>query len=1190
MTGNAVVINFSGGETSPRSRGRFDQPWYQTSFKKGLNFISELQGPARFRPGFVFCYQTREGQAARLFDFQISDVLSYLLEFTPGYLRVRDPLTLSLQTTIQAVITGISNASTAVVTVSSITGIANGNEVILSGIVGMPQLNGKQVIVSNISGNTFQISDPVTGSGINTSALSSYTSGGIAAVVYELTTPYTVVDLPDLQVAAANGLMYLVCPRQAPYKLTVDAYGNFSINTFVRTNDPFALGTQAVTISDIRPLYVEDSRLVGGGNALTPGAVASNSGVTFSTPGAAFSLTDVGKYLRALTAQSDAGVRGSGVSSTLTPAATTGTGITFTASAAVFFPSDVGCYLQDLSRGPTSVGLALITAYTDSEHVTCTIIKAFGSTGSISAGAWAFVAEGYAKITAVAGNLGSCTATIIQSFGSTNAIAAGNWCVVTAETQVTLPFESVVNSTIAYTFAGVSGATQINGNAYLLIPFDISTVNTSQRYILRDTSNDSIDPSSWGVYTSGGTATPTSSQPSLTVTGITLGTDTIVTFASGAAINPNVGYTFESVGGTTQINGSTYFLITESDGKVHLQTAGGLEVNSTGWSAYTSGGIASASQENPVTVAFYEGRLWYGGTNQRPDCIFGSESPDNNGNSQYDNFTGGSNADNACFFQLAPTGGSTSFISWIRGGPDYMFCGTFGGPFRISGSGLDIPITPSSINVRQFDTAGCEETPSAGLQQMFFIQRAGVTLRSIKVINPYLATFESADLCLNAEQVAYSPLQRVVLQRGRPDCLWAFRADGQLIGMSVHITQQNADTLTGWHRHAIGGNGSVLDLMVTSRQNGLDQLWMVVQRTVNGAQRCYVEVMADDIYFPDPEDFFSSSGVIVAPYSDPSEEDTEAGLGSKTADLQNWMNAVWRLIGECVYVDAELAYDGSSRGVTAGATLTPSAVGQVQQAGQAAVSITLTASKSVFLTSDVGSEIWVKPNAVTGLGAGRATITAYISGTQVSAVVTVPFSSTNAINAGDWYFTVSTFYGFGHLEGQSVAVMTDGAVFSDGGQSGDEAYPLITVTNGTVTLPAGNINKQPRAAIMRAGFPYLGLLETHNLEMGGRSGPAQAKPRNIVEIYARFMNTLGAEFGTNLYRLQKIEHRLSDAIMDRGAPVFSGLQRLKLEDSWTGLDDYTREKNVMIVQRLPLPCVIESLDMYYDTSEDQSNQ
>jgi hypothetical protein len=1115
MTGNAVVINFSGGETSPRSRGRFDQPWYQTSFKKGLNFISELQGPARFRPGFVFCKQTRQGQVARLLDFQLSDILAYILELTPGYLRIYDPTTQDLLTSTQATITGISQATAGVVTVSSITGISNGNEIILDGIVGMPQLNNRQVTVSNISGNTFRINDSVTGNPINTTGYGAYASGGTVSVVYEITTPYSALDLANLQAASADGFMYIVCPRQAPQKLTVNAAGQFTISAFSRTNDPFALGAQAVNIEDVRPSYEGDPRIESG--------------------------------------------------ATMTPGATSGTGVIFTASAPVFTSYDVGKYIWKVPTGSsaTGQGRAIITSFTDPQHVVCTILTAFDAT---------------------------------------TAIPLGIWQVVTCCTVVALAPGSVVNASLTYIFAGVGGATGINGGTYYLVPYEIPTVNfprfvpgssatvSNPRYIIRTTSNFDIDSSSWGTYSGGGTATPSSSQPTLTLTGISLGTKTIVTFSSGGTINPNVGYAFSGVGGTTQLNGQTYFLKQESDG-IHLTLSDGTEIDSSAWTAYTSGGIAVVTQENPLSVAFYEGRLWYGGTNLRPDCIFGSMSPDDNGNSQYDNFTGGSLDDNACFFQLAPTGGSTSYISWLRGGPDYLFCGTFGGPYRISGSGLDIPITPNSINVRQFDTAGAEETMSAGLSQMFFIQRAGVSLRSIKVINPYLATFESADLCLNAEQIAYSPLQRIVLQRGRPDCLWTFRADGQLAGMSVHITQQNADTLTGWHRHQLGGEGTVQDIAVSQRQNGLDQVWIVSQRTINGVQKCFVEVMADDIYFPDPEDFFGSSGPIVAPYKNPQEQNTQSGLGSQTTDLQNWMNAVWRLIGECVSgLDAELAYDGSLRGIDAGATLTPSAVGSVQAAGQVAVPITLTASEAVFAASDVGSEIWVKPNAVTGIGAGRATITGYTSSAQVSAVVTVPFSSTNPVNAGDWYFAVSTFYGFGHLEGQIVAVTADGAVVSEGGQSGDPSYPVIAVTNGTITLPAGNLGQPQRAAILRAGLPYMGFLKTHNLEMGGRSGPAEAKPRDISEIYVRFMNALGAEFGTDIYKLQKIEHRLSNAITNRGAPVFSGLQRLKLEDSWVGLDDYHREKNVIVMQRLPLPCVVESLDMYYNTSEEQGTE
>jgi hypothetical protein len=512
-----------------------------------------------------------------------------------------------------------------------------------------------------------------------------------------------------------------------------------------------------------------------------------------------------------------------------------------------------------------------------------------------------------------------------------------------------------------------------------------------------------------------------------------------------------------------------------------------------------------------------------------------------------------------------------------------MFAGTFGGPYRISGSGLDIPITPTAINARQFDTAGCTESMPAGLQQLFYIQRGGQTLRSVKIINPYLATFEAADMCLNAEQVGYSPIQQVVLQRGRPDSLWVRRADGRIAGMSVRITVQNADTLTGWHPHDLGGNGSAQDIVVVERTNGYDQLWAVVQRTINGVQRCCVEIMADDVVFPDKEDFFSASGVVSARSDIPEQENTATpGDAAQADDEALWKNVLYRMQEQYIHLDSAFAYDGSVRGEHAQATLTPSAVGVPQVPGQAATTITLTASVPVFQASDVGMDIWVKPNIVTGLGSGRATITAYTDSQHVTVQPLVPFSSVASIAAGDWYFATGTFDGFGHLEGASVAVVTDGAVFSDGGQTGDEDFPVVTVKNGVITLPGG-----AKAGLARAGFPYLGMLVTHNLELGGRTGPAQSKPRRLDEIYMRLMNSLGLEYGTDLYHLEKVDHRDPNAVSDRPAPVFSGIRRVHVEDQWSGIDDKTREKNVYVVQRFPLPAVIESLDISYETADEE---
>lgn len=911
MPGNAVLVNFSGGETSPKSRGRFDLPWYPTSAKKMQNFIAEISGPARFRPGFQTVRQTRGGAVPRLVTFQINNDLAYELEFTPGFMRAyrnEDLITLPAQT-----ITGITNASPAVITVAATTGMTNGVEIILKSIVGMPQLNGKQVKLAGSVGSTFQLIDPVTGANIDTTALPAYASGGTASPIYEIVSPYSALDLPSIQWApdGITGTMYIVCPTQPPQKLIVAGNDTFTLGTFSRTNDPFS-GGATETID-----YVFRS------------------------------------------SHSDAGL----------------------------------------------------------------------------------------------------------------AVPAG-------VTVVALVGGSVINATILYTFSGLVAMTQLN----------------TEKYILQD-----------------------------------------------ATIYPGF------------LDGGPF-----TEPTFYLRNLDGTDVDSSTWTAYGSrsnGGIVTAAVENPISVAFYEGRLGYGGTNQRPACLFLSRAPDSSGNSRYDDFTGGSAADFACFFQLAPVSGSSDYIAWLRGGPDYLFAGSFGGPFRISGSGLDIPITPTSINVRQFDSAGCEETMAAGLAQMFFVNRGGTTVRAIKVINPYLATFESADMCLNAEQIpTESPIQRVVLSHGRPDVLWAYRADGILCGLSVHITVQNSDVLTGWHKHKLAGGAKVVDLAVQQRSTSIDQVWVATQRVLNGVMRCYIEVMADDVVFPDREDFFT-------------------GKNNATADLVRFNNALYRLQEDYVHLDAAATYDGSLRGVTAGATLTPGAA--------TGTAVTLTASQAVFVAGDVGSEIWKKPNGATGLGGGRGLITTVTDSTHVVVNIDgsgVAFDSTAVVAAGDWYIAVKTIYGLGHLEGTTPSVVADGAVLADGGIS-DDTFPIFTVLNASITLPQNQ-------AVVHVGLPYVGILETHNLEMGGRSGPAQSKPRDIVEMNIRFLNSLGVEFGTDLYKMQKIEQRLSDATMDRPAPPFSGIRKLHYEDGSSGLDDVKREKNVVVCQRLPLPAVVQFVDISYDTTDE----
>ncbi|MDE2019184.1 MAG: hypothetical protein KGJ13_02425 [Patescibacteria group bacterium] len=1014
---NATLVTFQGGETTPKSRGRFDLQWYASSAKKLLNYIADFQGPARYRGGFRTIRQTRKGAYARFVSFDIGDAEGYELEFTAGYMRAyRNG---DLVSDVNSAITGISNASPCVITLTSATGMSDGDEIFIEGVNGMPELNGRQFVLAGKSGDTFQLTDPVTAANIDSTAYGAYSSGGTAYHIYEITTPLNKNALDSLQWAAdgSTSEMYFSSPLGGPYKLTVTGAATFTFGTYTRTNDPFApLGT-AVDIS---------------------GCTAANPGV-----------------------------------------------------------------------------LSLVSA----------------------------------------------------------------------------PF---ADGTVVY-ITGVVGMTELNGNQYII------TGKSGSSYNLQDLLGNNLDTLAFTAYSSGGTVQQVLNSPTLTLPIAWIGPndqqigsvatgDQVYLQLTSNKIGPVAGlkYSFSGVVGATGINGVEAYLgpfIQNQNGQyfIQLQNADGSAYLATqNYGAYSSGGVAtvvpSADVEFPVAVCFYEGRLVYGGTNLRPNSIFTSMGPDTtSGDPQYDDFTGGTNANNACFYSLAPVNGQVDTITWVRGTPGFLMVGTAGGPHRLTGNGLAQPLTPGAISAQQFDNYACEASMPAGTTQIFYLQQGGVTVRAPRMTNPYLGIFNVMDMCLNAEQIpkvlgaqavnGVGGIKRLAFQNGRPQILWAVLNDGTIAGLSVQTNSmmEGVATLAGWHRHQIGGtDAKCIDLICVPRKDNDDQVMAVMQRTINGQTVCTVEYMADEVQFPDLEDFFS-------------------GPDNQDSDLTAFWGAVYRLQEQYVHLDGAMTYDGSARGTTAAATMTPSAVGIAPAVKTDGSSITLTASESVFLASDVGSEIWKKPDPVTGLGGGRALITAYTSGTVVTATCLTPFDSTAAIPAGQWYFAQKTISGAWPLNGQTVAVVTDGAVYSDGGATGastDTGYPVVSIVNGAFTMSRA-------AAVVHVGFPYLGFLKTHNLEMGGKTGPAQTKPRNINELYIRFLWSLGTDYGTDQYRMERINQRPSNAVYDRPAPVFSGVRKLPYQDSWSEQDHRDQyEKSVVVMQKLPLPSIISFIDIRYDTTDD----
>lgn len=218
MGQDVIQSSFAAGELSPSLFGRTDLKQFTAAAATMRNFFVNYRGGASSRAGTAWigrCLQDGSAKPPRDIKFQFNINQSYALEFGDHYMRVKTQGAYVLEAPIQ--ITGISQEFPAVV--SAINSYANGDWVYLSGIAGMTELNAQAFIIDNASSTEFTLVD-IFGDPVNSLDFAAYSSGGSAARIYTLTTPYIAADLPLLKFTQSADVMTLTHNSYPPYNLT----------------------------------------------------------------------------------------------------------------------------------------------------------------------------------------------------------------------------------------------------------------------------------------------------------------------------------------------------------------------------------------------------------------------------------------------------------------------------------------------------------------------------------------------------------------------------------------------------------------------------------------------------------------------------------------------------------------------------------------------------------------------------------------------------------------------------------------------------------------------------------------------------------------------------------------------------------------------------------------------------------
>ncbi|MCP4985425.1 MAG: hypothetical protein GY928_04930 [Colwellia sp.] len=651
---------------------------------------------------------------------------------------------------------------------------------------------------------------------------------------------------------------------------------------------------------------------------------------------------------------------------------------------------------------------------------------------------------------------------------------------------------------------------------------------THNKHDIRDITR--TNHNAWSISTETRTNDP---FPSQTITGITQASPGVVT-SIAHGFSDGVIVTLQGVVGMTEVNGNSYIVTNSAADTFELYDLTETAVDTSGYTAWAAGGTQTVG-DYPAAVGYYEGRRLCGGTFTNPETFWGSMGPDSStGASRYTNHSTGTAADDAFAFTIPPSfEGTVNSIKWIAGMESFLAIGTFGGINKVIGSGTDNPIAVDSVNQKPItDVGSASISPIPRGNVILYIQRGGLKIRSLE-FDVLAESFTPVDRTFVSDHIGVGGFKHIIFQDGEPDVLWGVLNNGGLAG----LTFKTSEDVSGWHRHILGGTDvNVIAVGAMTIPAGHDQVWVVVERTINSLTRRFVEFFEGEAQIPLRSDFIT-------------------GDANEATDDVTFANAMFEAQKGYVHLDSTLSYDGSAVGSDASATLTPASAA-------IATGITFTASAAVFDATMVGRELWRK--AIDGVGEGRAVITAYTDTTHVDCTITKAFTDATAMAAGNWYLTKQTFTNLEHLEGETVSIVTDGA-----------EHPQETVSSGSITADF-------QASVAHIGLGYTGRLRTLNLESGAVTGPGQTKPAKVVKINPRFLNTARCRFGTDYYNLKELVFRKTSSFTNRPSPLFTGVP----DTSIIFPSGWEKEKQIIIEQTHPLPCTVQSLDVYMEVSDE----
>lgn len=182
----------------------------------------------------------------------------------------------------------------------------------------------------------------------------------------------------------------------------------------------------------------------------------------------------------------------------------------------------------------------------------------------------------------------------------------------------------------------------------------------------------------------------------------------------------------------------------------------------------------------------------------------------------------------------------------LTAGSEWLLSSTTGGA-----------LTPSTLLAQPQTYIGSSNVPPIVVGRSIIVPQArGGRVREF-IYQWQVSGYVSNDLCILASHLFdyYTIVDRAYVRAPYP-IYWAVSSTGNLLGLTYVPEQQVA----GWHRHDTG-NGDVFESIASVEEGQEDVLYCVVRRTINGAQKRYIECFHTRNFTRLTDAFFVDCGV-----------------------------------------------------------------------------------------------------------------------------------------------------------------------------------------------------------------------------------------------------------------------------------------------------------------------------------------